>query len=68
MQAAASGRQERVSGAPRATALTIRPGLAARMHALGLQGEVTDQPMGEQPVVERVSGGPVVADTFALRI
>jgi hypothetical protein len=32
------------------------------------RGDFPALPMGEQPVVERVSGGPVVADTFAGRI
>src|SRR5438046_6983663 len=32
------------------------------------RGNLPALPMGEQPVVERVSAGPVVADTFAGRI
>jgi hypothetical protein len=32
------------------------------------RGDLPALPMGEQPAVERVSGGPVVADTFAGRI
>ena len=32
------------------------------------RGDLPALPTGEQPVVERVSAGPVVADTFAGRI
>ena len=32
------------------------------------RGDLPALPMGEQPVVERVLAGPVVADTFAGRI
>jgi hypothetical protein len=32
------------------------------------RGDILGLPTGEQPVIERMSAGPVVADTFAGRI